>query len=220
MGSSSRDPFDDSVDQNFNRIVDQFLDQNFWQFVKWLWWSTRAKEIKEKTSLYWMKSWRSHTRLWNNYFIEAPPHPVALLRRRFRMNKPLFFKIVARLSNEVEFFWQKEDAPGKPGLAEIQKCAAAIRLVAYDYAGDVCDVVDEYLQIGETTARQYLENFIKGLVHKKTHSWGSSTTTWYWRTTRISRDDRKHWLYALEWKNCPRLGKGNFHVDITSLQSF
>ncbi|XP_056863932.1 uncharacterized protein LOC108852297 [Raphanus sativus] len=77
------------------------------------------------------------------------------------MNKPLFMHIVDRLSNEVEFFRQKRDALGRLSLSPLQKCTAAIRLLAY---GSAADTVDEYLRLAESTSRSCLENFVEGII--------------------------------------------------------
>ena len=77
------------------------------------------------------------------------------------MNKSLFMRIVDRLSNEVEYFWQKKDALGRLSLSSLQKCTAVIRVLAYGYAADA---VDEYLRLGATTARLYMEHFVEGII--------------------------------------------------------
>uniref|UniRef100_A0A0D3CNV7 Uncharacterized protein n=1 Tax=Brassica oleracea var. oleracea TaxID=109376 RepID=A0A0D3CNV7_BRAOL len=59
------------------------------------------------------------------------------------MNKPLFMRIVDRLSNEVEFFRQKKDALGRFSLSPLQKCTTAIRVLAY---GIINLFSDEYLR--------------------------------------------------------------------------
>uniref|UniRef100_A0A0D3C144 DDE Tnp4 domain-containing protein n=1 Tax=Brassica oleracea var. oleracea TaxID=109376 RepID=A0A0D3C144_BRAOL len=92
---------------------------------------------------------------------ETPTYPENLFRRRFRMNMPLFMHIVDRLLNKVPFFRQKKDGLGRLGLSTLQKCTAAIRLLAY---GMAADAVDEYLRLGETTTRACLENFVEGII--------------------------------------------------------
>ena len=77
------------------------------------------------------------------------------------MNKPLFMKIVDRLSNEMGYFQQKQDGLGRLGLSTLQKCTAAIRVLAY---GNTADAVDEYLRLGSTTTRSCLENFDEGII--------------------------------------------------------
>uniref|UniRef100_A0A0D2ZQN3 Uncharacterized protein n=1 Tax=Brassica oleracea var. oleracea TaxID=109376 RepID=A0A0D2ZQN3_BRAOL len=80
------------------------------------------------------------------------------------MNKHLFMHIVHRLSNEVDeqtFFQPKNDALGRVSLSPLQKCTAAIRILAYDNAADA---VDEYLRLGATTTRSCLEHFVDGII--------------------------------------------------------
>jgi len=72
--------------------------------------------------------------------------------------------IVHRLSNEVDeqtFFQPKNDALGRVSLSPLQKCTAAIRILAYDNAADA---VDEYLRLGATTTRSCLEHFVDGII--------------------------------------------------------
>ena len=65
------------------------------------------------------------------------------------MNKAVFMRIVYRLSENVLFFQQRKDAVGRLGLSPIQKCTAAIRMLAY---GSAADAADEYLRLGESTS--------------------------------------------------------------------
>uniref|UniRef100_A0A0D2ZS75 Myb-like domain-containing protein n=1 Tax=Brassica oleracea var. oleracea TaxID=109376 RepID=A0A0D2ZS75_BRAOL len=67
-------------------------------------------------------------------------------RRRFRMNKPLFLRIVERISNEVPYFQQIRNACGRNGLSALQKCTSTIRMLAYGQSGDT---YDEYLRLGD-----------------------------------------------------------------------
>ncbi|XP_004516970.1 uncharacterized protein, partial [Cicer arietinum] len=90
-----------------------------------------------------------HTRLYNDYFSENPIYTSAQFRRRFRMHRHVFLRIVTTLGNHDEYFQMKVDATGKTGLSPLQKCTAAIRILAY---GSPSDSVDEYVRIGENTA--------------------------------------------------------------------
>ena len=117
-------------------------------------------------------------------------------RRRFRMNKPLFLRIVDTLSNQIPYFQQRRDATGRLGLSGLQKCTTAIRMMAY---GCAADAVDEYLCLGESTALLCLEKYVDGIIiflsgdlPKKAYTRGSPTIAQSRRSTRISRDDRKH----------------------------
>uniref|UniRef100_A0A0D3E2G5 DDE Tnp4 domain-containing protein n=1 Tax=Brassica oleracea var. oleracea TaxID=109376 RepID=A0A0D3E2G5_BRAOL len=93
---------------------------------------------------------------------ETPTYPGNFFRRRFRMNKLLFMRIVDRLSKEVQYFREKRDGLGRISLSPLQKCTAAIRFLAYGYAGDM---VDEYLRLGETTTRLCVEKFVEGIIN-------------------------------------------------------
>uniref|UniRef100_A0A0D2ZW29 DDE Tnp4 domain-containing protein n=1 Tax=Brassica oleracea var. oleracea TaxID=109376 RepID=A0A0D2ZW29_BRAOL len=78
------------------------------------------------------------------------------------MNKPLFMHIVNRISNEVEYFWDKKDGLERNSLSPIQKYTAAIRVLAYSSAADT---VEKYLRFGETTTRLCVENFGEGITY-------------------------------------------------------
>ncbi|XP_047983804.1 uncharacterized protein LOC125224449 [Salvia hispanica] len=95
----------------------------------------------------------AHHRLFEEYFAPEPRFGDALFRRCFRMQRPLFMRIVSALEHRYEYFRFREDAAGKPDHTPIQKCTATIRQLAYEGAADM---FDEYLHIGESTARECL----------------------------------------------------------------
>uniref|UniRef100_A0A0D3BCH5 DDE Tnp4 domain-containing protein n=1 Tax=Brassica oleracea var. oleracea TaxID=109376 RepID=A0A0D3BCH5_BRAOL len=64
-----------------------------------------------------------------DYFSEDATYPSHMFRRRFRMNKPLFMRIVDRLSAEIPYFQQRRDATGRFGHSPLQKATAAIRVI-------------------------------------------------------------------------------------------
>ncbi|XP_023644546.1 putative nuclease HARBI1 [Capsella rubella] len=155
-----------------------------------------------------------HERLWNDYFSDNPTYPERMFRRRFRMNKPLFLRIVNRLSEEVGYFQPKKDATFRNGISPLQKCTAAIRLLAY---GGGADTVDEYIRLGETTARNCLEHFVVGIVDLFDDEY----------LRRPTEEDLQRLLYIGEqrgfpgmvgsidcmhwgWKNCPTAWKGMY----------
>ena len=100
--------------------------------------------------------------LWNDYFIEDATYPSHMFRRHFRMNKPLFMRIVDRLSAEISYFQQRRDATGRFGNSPLQKATTAIRMMAYGFPADA---VDEYLRLGETTVLLCLEHFVQGIIN-------------------------------------------------------
>ncbi|CAA7023617.1 unnamed protein product [Microthlaspi erraticum] len=77
------------------------------------------------------------------------------------MNKPLFVRIVADLTARFEYFSQTDDATGRPGFTNLQKCVATVRLLAYGYAADA---IDEYLRMASPTAHQALLEFVEGII--------------------------------------------------------
>uniref|UniRef100_A0A0D3CC35 DDE Tnp4 domain-containing protein n=1 Tax=Brassica oleracea var. oleracea TaxID=109376 RepID=A0A0D3CC35_BRAOL len=150
-------------------------------------------------------------RLWNDYLSETPTYSQNLFRRRFRMNKPLFMHIVDRLSNEVEFFRQKKDCLGRLSLSPLQKCTAAILVLAY---GSVADTVDEYLRLDSTTTRSCLEHFVEGIINLFGEEYLRRPTPDDLKRLldigehrgfpeMIGSIDCMHW----EWKNCPTAWK-------------
>ena len=99
--------------------------------------------------------------LFKDYFHDTPTYTEQQFRRRFRMSKPLFLRIVDRLSNHMVYFQPTHDATGRASLSPLQKCTAAIRMLAY---GCAADAVDEYVRIGASTARLCLEHFVEGVI--------------------------------------------------------
>jgi len=164
MASSSQNTFDESSDDTFDDIFDQKFDEKFDQFFDQAFEDLLFLVLKKKKPRAYIERNREegHIRLWNDYFSDTPTYPDNLFRRRFRMNKPLFMHIVDRLSNEVLYFREKKDGLGRISLSPLQKCTAAIRVLAY---GSAADAVDEYLRLGETTTRLCVENIVEGIIY-------------------------------------------------------
>uniref|UniRef100_A0A0D3D7J5 Uncharacterized protein n=1 Tax=Brassica oleracea var. oleracea TaxID=109376 RepID=A0A0D3D7J5_BRAOL len=131
-----------------------------------------------------------------------------------RINKPLFMRIVDRLSNEVKYFQQKEDGLGRLGLSTLQKCTASIHVLAYGHAADT---VDEYLRLGETTTRLCVESFVEGIINLFSDEYLRRPTPAVLQRLlgigehrgfpgMIGSIDCMHW----EWKNCPTAWKGQY----------
>ena len=130
------------------------------------------------------------------------------------MNKGLFLRIVHRLSESLPFFQQRRDATGRLGLTPLQKCTAAIRLLAY---GSAADTVDEYLRLAETTALSCLHNFTDGIIELFGKEYLRRPTPEDLQRLldigeqrgfpgMIGSIDCMHW----EWKNCPSAWKGQY----------
>uniref|UniRef100_A0A0D3CRE0 DDE Tnp4 domain-containing protein n=1 Tax=Brassica oleracea var. oleracea TaxID=109376 RepID=A0A0D3CRE0_BRAOL len=151
MSSSSSD----ELEERLNGVFDDILEDTYNNIVE-------AQTSKQRKQAYIERNHEAgHNHLWNDYFSEDSTFPAHLFRRRFRMKKELFNRIVHRLSEHVPFFRQRRDATGRPGLSPLQKCTAAIRLLAY---GSAADAVDEYLRLGESTLISCLQQFNEGII--------------------------------------------------------
>jgi hypothetical protein len=102
-----------------------------------------------------------HDDLVANYFSANPIYTDEMFRRRFRMNKLLFLRIVETLSNWDPYFTRRVDAAGRVGLSPLQKCTAAIRMLAY---GSPADQLDEVLKIAASTSLEILGKFAVGVI--------------------------------------------------------
>uniref|UniRef100_A0A0D3D6B0 DDE Tnp4 domain-containing protein n=1 Tax=Brassica oleracea var. oleracea TaxID=109376 RepID=A0A0D3D6B0_BRAOL len=130
------------------------------------------------------------------------------------MSKPLFMRIVHCLSTEVQYFAPTEDALGRSSLSPIQKCTAAIRQLAY---GGGADTVDEYVRLGETTARNCLHQFTAAIIDLFGDEYLRRPTPEDLERLlhkgeqrgfpgMIGSIDCMHW----EWKNCPTAWQGMY----------
>ena len=132
MSSSSSDEVDEALEEMVDQVVDNIIDS-----------MVHAHPNNPTRRAYIERDWKlGHNQLWNDYFKENPTYPPEMFKRRFRMNKQLFLRIVERLSSEVPYFQQRKNAHGRYGLSALQKCTAAIRMLAYGQSGDT---YDEYL---------------------------------------------------------------------------
>uniref|UniRef100_A0A0D3CV48 DDE Tnp4 domain-containing protein n=1 Tax=Brassica oleracea var. oleracea TaxID=109376 RepID=A0A0D3CV48_BRAOL len=219
MASSSNNHFEDIEDETFDQCFDQYFDETFENLVN-DYGDQQERRRRKKRAYIERNREAGNLRLWNDYFSETPTYPDNLFRRRFRMNKPLFMKIVDRLANEVEFFRQKRDGLGRLGLSTLQKCTAAIRVLAY---GNAADAVDEYLRLGETTTRSCVEHFVEGIIYLFGDEYLRRPTPADLQRLldigelrgfpgMIGSIDCMHW----EWKNCPTAWKGTLN-DINVL---
>ncbi|GJY17362.1 hypothetical protein Tco_0388853 [Tanacetum coccineum] len=75
------------------------------------------------------------------------------------MSRRLFTKIVREVTDASQFFQERYDCTGQRSISALMKCTSAVRQLAY---GCVPDSLDEYLQMGATTARDSLRIFCKG----------------------------------------------------------
>ncbi|XP_055541663.1 uncharacterized protein LOC129727652 [Wyeomyia smithii] len=153
-------------------------------------------------------------RLMTDHFSENPTYNEEQFRRRFRMNRGLFTRIVKDVEAANDYFVLRPDATGKLGLTGLQKCTAAKRQLAY---GCPADSVDEYTRMSESTARNCLLEFCRTIDNL----YGAE----YLRSPnpkdikRLMEEGEKrgfpgmlgsldccHW----KWKNCPTAWAGQY----------
>ncbi|KAL0855226.1 hypothetical protein Bca101_060378 [Brassica carinata] len=204
MSSSSSDGLDERVEEIFDEICEETFN------------SILAAESDHQRSRAYIERDREgrDDRLWNDYFSENATYSSQFFRRRFRMNRNLFLRLVHDLRQSFPFFQQRKDATGRLGLSSLQKCTAAIRMLAY---GSAADTVDEYLRLAETTALSCLHNFTDGIIQLYEEEYLRRPTAEDLQRlldigeTRgfprmIGSIDCMHW----EWKNCPTALKGQY----------
>ena len=104
---------------------------------------------------------RAHDQLMQDYFAEVPTYPPRLFRRRYRMRRSLFVKIVRDCEVNSEYFKRRRNAAGTMGFSAFQKISAAMRVIAY---GVPVDYTDEYLRIGQDTTTESVHKFAKMII--------------------------------------------------------
>jgi hypothetical protein len=156
----------------------------------------------------------AHARLLADYFGENLLYSDAMFRRRFRMRRHVFLRIVNDLGVWSSYFTQRVYCTGRLGLSPLQKCTAAIRMLAY---GTAADMLDEYLKIAESTALECLEKFVLGVIEvfgakylrrpiaediERLLQVGESRGF----PGNLGNLDCMHW----RWDNCPTAWKGQY----------
>ncbi|XP_073154148.1 uncharacterized protein [Henckelia pumila] len=100
-------------------------------------------------------------RLFADYFSESSMYNESMFKRHFRMSHRLFLRIMESVEKHDNYFVQKVDGLGRPGLSPHQKITAALRILAY---GTSANSTDEYIKIDESTAIEILKRFCRAMV--------------------------------------------------------
>lgn len=169
-----------------------------------------------------------HYRLFAKYFSNNPLYTDDQFRRRFRIRKHLFLRIVEVLGIWSPYFRLTRDAFGKVGLSPLQKCTAAIRMLAY---GTPADLMDEVFGVAESTAMECMINFVQGVRHlfapQYLHRPIEQDTQHLLQQGEahgfpgmLGSLDCMHW----EWQNCPvawkgQLTRGDYGVPTIMLEA-
>ncbi|XP_076958675.1 uncharacterized protein LOC143634498 [Bidens hawaiensis] len=103
----------------------------------------------------------AHERLMQDYFSPDATFDAEQFRRRFRMTRQLFLRIVGDLERDYDFSnnWMTREV--SPVILCFKKCMAEIRQLAY---GTKSDAMEEYLQMSDTMAREALHTFCEFLI--------------------------------------------------------
>jgi hypothetical protein len=117
------DPFDDMEAYTQNRHnEDTFMVNQFIQRRK------NAEEKEKNASRRRKYINRDHAaaneRLIEDYFANEPTYDDAMFRRRYRMQKHVFLRIVEDLSSSDDYFTQRFDAAYKEGISPLAKCGS------------------------------------------------------------------------------------------------
>ncbi|CAN6306492.1 unnamed protein product [Urochloa humidicola] len=102
-----------------------------------------------------------HEKIYWDYFADKSVYNENHFRRRYRMSRALFLRIVAAVEAHDEYFRQKADAMGRLGASAIQKVVAAFRMLAH---GVSADFLDDSVRMGESTIIESLKRFVKAIV--------------------------------------------------------
>ncbi|KAK1604766.1 hypothetical protein QYE76_028439 [Lolium multiflorum] len=116
----------------------------------------REKEVEARQRM------EGHTMLHNDYFADGATH-ADNFRCRYRMSKGLFMNILHGVREFDPYFKLKHDAVGFIGFSSIQKCTAAMRMLAY---GAPADTQDNHLHMSESTSIECMYKFCRAVVGK------------------------------------------------------
>ncbi|XP_028945644.1 uncharacterized protein [Malus domestica] len=147
----------------------------------------------------------THANLMNNYFNPNSVYIEEDFRRRFRMRRHVF----ERLLHDVQhpYFRQNRDRAGRPSFSPHQKVIVVLRMIAY---GSLVDLMDETHGMSESTCLDTLEQFCDTIVQVYKDEYLREPNQEYLNQLlrkvedhgfpgMIGSLDCMHW----DWKNCP-----------------
>jgi hypothetical protein len=76
-----------------------------------------------------------------DYFADVPMYNDKFFRRRFRMSRNLFLRIVEGVEAHDDYFRQRPNAIGLLSATALQKVVGSVRMLAYDVPADSMDEV-------------------------------------------------------------------------------
>ncbi|XP_024315894.1 uncharacterized protein LOC100825708 [Brachypodium distachyon] len=161
----------------------------------------------------------TNLRIIAQYFADPPIYNAKFFRRRYRMLRELFLRIVAEVEAHDDYFRQKRNACGVPGATALQKVVGSFRMLAY---GVPVDSVDEIVSLAQSTMIDIFKKFVRAVVeiygdqYLRAPNVEDTKRLIAMNSARgfhgmLGSIDCMHW----RWKNCPTAWKGQYtgHVD-------
>ena len=134
------------------------------------------------------------------------------------MSRSLFLRIQSAVETYEPYFIQKRDNAQRLSLSSLQKITAALRMLAY---GVAADFMDEYVRIGESTARESMKKFVQAVVDIFSKEYLRSPNNE--DIARLLVNGERHGFPGMlgsidcmywKWKNCPTAWKGQYSGHI------
>jgi len=152
--------------------------------------------------------------LLRDYFDPNPTYDDKCFRRRFRMRRCVFDRLLNAVVAHDRYFVQKKDALGVPGFSPHQKLTCALRFLAY---GTSADQLDEYIRMAETTVLETVSRFCSAIIACFSDIYLRSPTVADLKFL-LSSYEKAGWIGCLgcldvmkwQWKNCPMAWRGSY----------
>lgn len=160
-----------------------------------------------------------YARLRRDYLDPNPVYPAHVFRRRFRMRRHVFDRVVEACKAYDPYFLKKYNCADKEGTEPELKVTAALRMLAY---GKPADSLDAELSVSGTTIQESTKKFVRAIVAQFGDEYLRSPTQEDMNRILARFADRgfpgcmgsldcMHWV----WENCPSgwhgYYQGHFH---------
>jgi hypothetical protein len=99
--------------------------------------------------------------LYADYFADDPLHGEVVFWHHFWMSRKLFLDIDYVVRRFDNYFICKKDCTGMVGLSSLQKCTAALQMLAYGAPGDAHD---DYIRMAKSTTMECMSKFCRAVV--------------------------------------------------------
>ncbi|XP_068309688.1 uncharacterized protein [Pyrus communis] len=103
----------------------------------------------------------THANLINNYFNPNSVYTEDDFKRRFRIRRHVFERLLHDVQQVNPYFQQKLDRAGHPGFSPHQKVIVALRMMAYGFP---TDSMDETYGMSESTCLDIFAEFCNTVV--------------------------------------------------------